>query len=185
MGKLVLITGGARSGKSSYALHRGEQIVGSRHFLATCPVTDAEMYLRISRHRDEREGRGWQSIEEEINIADQIENIENPGSILIDCLTLWINNLLYRAELCQETFDEKNVALACNTLILAVAGCPGTVICVTNEVGMGIVPDNPLARRYRDLVGCCNRLLAAAADEVVLVSCGIPLFLKKNEQTTG
>ena len=70
------------------------------------------------------------------------------------------------------------MAWECQRLLLAVAACRGTVICVTNEVGMGIVPENPMARRYRDLVGCCNRLLAAAADEVVLVSCGIPLILK-------
>jgi adenosylcobinamide kinase / adenosylcobinamide-phosphate guanylyltransferase len=178
MGNLIIVTGGARSGKSSYALQRGEQIPGARHFLATCPVTDAEMSLRIDRHRQERQGRGWRSIEEETDIAGRIEAIEESGPILIDCLTLWLNNLLYRAELEQASFDEKDVAGECQRLLLAVSDCRGTVICVTNEVGMGIVPDNPLARRYRDLVGCCNRILAVAAEEVVLVSCGIPLILK-------
>jgi adenosylcobinamide kinase/adenosylcobinamide-phosphate guanylyltransferase len=185
MAGLILITGGARSGKSSYALKRGEALVGTRHFIATCPVIDREMQLRITRHREEREGRGWQTIEEEIDIAGRIEGIADAGAILIDCLTLWLNNLLYRAELAQKTFDEKNVAVECDRLIAAAAGCAGTVICVTNEVGMGIVPDTPLARHYRDLVGCCNRLLAAQADEVVLVSCGIPLFLKKDGQAIG
>ncbi len=182
MGSLIIVTGGARSGKSAYALQRGEQIAGTRHFLATCPVTDAEMSLRIDRHRRERQGRGWRSIEEETDLAGRIAAIEDPGPVLIDCLTLWLNNLLYRAESRRASFDEKDVAGECQRLLLAVAGHRGTVICVTNEVGMGIVPDNPLARHYRDLVGCCNRLLAAAADEVVLVSCGIPLFLKSTDR---
>lgn len=185
MGKLILITGGARSGKSSYALKRGEALAGMRHFIATCPVIDQEMQLRIARHREEREGRGWQTIEEEIDIAGRIEDIAAARVILIDCLTLWLNNLLYRAELGEKIFDEKNVAEECDRLISAAAGCAATVICVTNEVGMGIVPDTPLARHYRDLVGCCNRLLAARADEVILVSCGIPLFLKANEEPSG
>lgn len=184
MGRLILITGGARSGKSSYALARGEEIVGSRCFLATCPVVDEEMAERIRRHRLEREGRGWHSIEEEVDLAGQLGKAGDFGLVLIDCLTLWVNNLLFRAEKSDTVFVEQDMARECADLLTAVGRHPGTIICVTNEVGLGIVPDNPLARHYRDLVGACNRLLATAAEEAILVSCGIPLFLKRGINDT-
>ena len=178
MGTLVLVTGGARSGKSSYALARAEAVSTNRHFLATCPVTDAEMGQRIERHRREREGRGWQSCEEETAVAARIAALVGPGVVLVDCLTLWINNLLFQAERHRQVFDEPVLQQEVGQLLAAAASYPGTVILVSNEVGMGIVPDNQLARHYRDLVGTCNRLIAAAAAEVVLVSCGLPLVLK-------
>ena len=180
MAELILITGGARSGKSSYALLRGEAISHRRCFLATCPVVDAEMARRIDKHRQEREGRGWQCIEEETALATRLDQSGDFALVLIDCLTLWVINLLFRSEKTEKYFNEEDMEQACSELLGAVARHQGTVICVTNEVGLGIVPDNPLARHYRDLVGYCNRLLANAADEVILVSCGIPLFLKKN-----
>lgn len=178
MGTLILVTGGARSGKSSYALERAEALSADRSFFATCPVTDAEMGQRIDRHRREREGRGWTSCEEEIALAARIAALDGPGVVLVDCLTLWVNNLLFQAERHDEVFDEQALRREVGQLLAAISGYPGTVIVVSNEVGMGIVPDNQLARHYRDLVGTCNRLLAAAAAEVVLVSCGLPLFLK-------
>lgn len=180
MGRLILITGGARSGKSSYALQRGEEIAGQRCFLATCPVVDVEMAERIHKHRQEREGRGWHCIEEETDIAGQLDRSTGFDVMLVDCLTLWINNLLYQAEKSGEVFSEKEIKRQCDDLQASMFRYAGTVICVTNEVGLGIVPDNPLARRYRDLVGCCNRLLASFATEVILVSCGIPLYLKNS-----
>ena len=180
MGRLILITGGARSGKSSYALRRGEEIPGQRCFLATCPTVDAEMAQRILKHRIEREGRGWHCIEEETDIAAQLDRSALFGIMLVDCLTLWVNNLLFQAEKSSTVFTEDKMQQECDNLLASVHRYPGTVICVTNEVGLGIVPDNPLARHYRDLVGSCNRLLASAAEEVILVSCGIPLVLKNN-----
>lgn len=182
MGKLILVTGGARSGKSTYALERAEEISHDRSFLATCPVLDGEMRQRIEKHRREREGRGWRCCEEEIAIAARIAEIATAGVILVDCLTLWINNLLFAAEQAGEVFAETELRNDVDRLLRAAGTYSGTVILVTNEVGMGIVPDNALARHYRDLVGTCNRLIAAAADEVVLVSCGLPLFLKKGQQ---
>ena len=182
MGRLILVTGGARSGKSTYALERAEEISTDRSFLATCPVMDGEMRQRIEKHRREREGRGWRCCEEEISIAARIAEIATEGVILVDCLTLWINNLLFAAEQAGEVFAETEIRSDVDRLLRAVGTYPGTVILVTNEVGMGIVPENALARHYRDLVGTCNRLIAAAADEVVLVSCGLPLFLKKGQQ---
>ncbi len=178
MANLVLVTGGALSGKSSYDLEKSEGISGNRCFLATSPVSDGEMRQRIERHRREREGRGWLCLEEETDIAGLVGGIAPSGVILVDCLTLWINNLLFHAETRNGSFTEEELRHEIGRLLAAVAAYPGTVILVSNEVGMGIVPDNRLARHYRDLVGTCNRLVAAAADEVVLVSCGLPLVLK-------
>lgn len=178
MSTLILVTGGARSGKSSYALERCESIPGSRCFVATCPVIDPEMDERINAHKLEREGRGWHSIEEETSLAQLFTRLSGYETVLIDCLTLWVNNLMYQAELEGRVFSEKEIQGEAEKLVLAMETFQGTVCLVTNEVGMGIVPDNALARKYRDLVGSCNRYLAKKADEVILVSCGIPLPLK-------
>jgi adenosylcobinamide kinase/adenosylcobinamide-phosphate guanylyltransferase len=178
MGRLILITGGARSGKSDFALQLAEALPGPRCFIATCPVVDPEMEERIARHREERAGGEWQTVEEQTDIAAIL--LARPDALvcLIDCLTLWVNNLLYHAGQSGNLFSDTELRRQCDLLTQAAGGHQGAVICVTNEVGMGIVPDNPAARLYRDLVGRCNRMLAAAADEVYLVSCGIPLQLK-------
>lgn len=179
MAKFILVTGGARSGKSSYALERAESISDSRCFIATCPVIDPEMDSRIQAHKDERVGRGWHSVEEEAAIEELLINSCGKYEVvLIDCLTLWVNNLMYEAEKREATFDENEIRERAELLLASIEKYEGTVVCVTNEVGMGIVPDNALARKYRDLVGSCNRYLAKKADEVILVSCGIPLSLK-------
>ena len=178
MKKLILVTGGARSGKSSYALELCESLSEERCFIATCPVIDPEMDERIQAHKLEREGRGWHSFEEETGIANLFPKLGSFQMVLVDCLTLWVNNLMFLAEREGRTFGEKQMQETAEKLVQAIAGFPGSVCLVTNEVGMGIVPDNALARKYRDLVGSCNRYLAKRADEVILVSCGIPLHLK-------
>ncbi len=178
MGRLVLITGGARSGKSSLALTLAESSAGPRFFVATCPCIDQEMEERIRRHQQERAGRGWQVLEEEVALAQTVRACEPGAVVLVDCLTLWINNLMYLFEKSDKSFSDNDLDGHCQELLQAIADRPGTAICVTNEVGMGIVPEYPAARLYRDLVGRCNRLLAAAADEVIMVSCGLPLYLK-------
>ena len=178
MGKLILVTGGARSGKSDFALHIAEALPGPRCFIATCPLVDSEMEERIARHREDRAAGEWQTVEEQTDIAAILQAHRNDSVCLVDCLTLWVNNLLYHAEQSKKIFLDNELRQQCDGLLQALALHQGTVICVTNEVGMGIVPDNPSARLYRDLVGRCNRMLAAAADEVYLVSCGIPLRLK-------
>lgn len=178
MGKLILVTGGARSGKSDFALQLACAQPGPRCFIATCPVVDAEMEERIARHRQERTGGGWRTIEEQTDIAEIVQRHRDASVCLVDCLTLWVNNLLYHAEQSRRIFSDSDMRAQCALLIQAACAHPGTVLCVTNEVGMGIVPDNSSARLYRDLVGRCNRLVAAAASEVYLVSCGIPLRLK-------
>ena len=174
MAVIALITGGCRSGKSRYALERGESVeAGSRTFIATCPRVDAEMSERIRRHQREREGRGWQTVEEQTDLVRALRDTDAP-IVVVDCLSLWVNNLMYADG---ET-DEDSVADRCERFLEACGGREGTVLAVTNEVGLGVVPDNALARRYRDLLGRCNQTVAAGADEVVFMVSGIPNRIK-------
>lgn len=179
MGKVVLVTGGSRSGKSDYAQRYAEAEAGARYFLATCPRdtgADLDMARRIALHQQNRDGKDWVTIEEELDLAGALQALPPTATVLIDCLSLWLNNLLFIDE--GQVLDE----LAAARLSRQLAGCcrqrPGTTVLVSSEVGSGIVPENRLARRYRDLVGRCNQEVAAAADEVILVSCGLPLIMK-------
>lgn len=180
MGKITLITGGSRSGKSAFAQKRAEQEGGAKLFIATCPVTDEEMAARIERHIVDRQAAGWETVEEEADVAGQLGNSHDYTVILVDCLTLWVNNLMYLAGQENITLDEDGVTEKAAEIIQEARKHPGRIILVTNEVGLGIVPENEIARRYRDLVGRCNQQIAAAADDVYLVSCGIPLQIKGN-----
>jgi adenosylcobinamide kinase/adenosylcobinamide-phosphate guanylyltransferase len=175
---VILITGGSRSGKSAFAQQQAEQINGPRIFIATCPRIDSEMDERIYRHQQDREGLGWQTAEVSLRLSEELERTPAGTTVLIDCLTLWINNLMYEAEQREREISEDQIAALAEELGCAARAHQGQVFIVTNEVGLGIVPDNPLVRRYRDLVGRCNQVIAAFADHVFLVSCGIPLQLK-------
>ena len=178
MKKLVLVTGGARSGKSSYALSTAEALSEKRLFVATCPHLDEEMSGRVERHKRERQGRGWQTVEETTDLARVLaEETDSFEVVIIDCITLWVNNILYVSG--EENVDDYMIRDLCRLWLKSAVNFSGVVVCVTNEVGMGVVPDNRLARKYRDLVGTCNQLLGEMADEVILVSCGVPLFIKK------
>jgi len=178
MGNITLITGGSRSGKSSYAQRLAEQQPGSRLFLATCPVTDTEMEIRILRHVQDRRKGNWDTVEEAVDIAGRLREAVRYDTVLIDCLTLWVNNLMYAAEQAHRNLDEDRVMEKTQGVLAAAREHPGDVIMVTNEVGLGIVPDNAVARRYRDLAGRCNQCVGLAADRVYLVTCGIPLQIK-------
>ena len=177
MGTMILITGGARSGKSRYALNRALDISDTRTFVATCPVLDCELAERIKRHKAEREGQGWQTIEEQTNLPAAITAAQS-GLAVVDCLTLWMNNLMHEAKQAERSFGEDDTAKACQNVIRAVRSFEGSVILVANEVGMGITPDNALSRQFRDNVGRSNQVLAAAANEVVFVVSGLPLIVK-------
>ena len=178
MAPLILITGGSRSGKSAFAQHLAEEQGGSRLFIATSQPADPEMAERVRCHQKEREGRNWQTVEEPLAPAQVLAGCEPGTTVLLDCLTLWVSNVMHDHELSKKNMDDDVISLLAGKLAQAAREFSGSVFMVTNEVGLGIVPDNPLARRYRDLVGRCNQVIAAEADHVYLVSCGIPISLK-------
>lgn len=177
---IILITGGCRSGKSEYARRRAEAYPAPRIFLATAPPCDAEMKERIAKHRRHRDPSFWtETIEEEYDLVGVLRRLPPRATILVDCLTLWINNLLYQASSSPSSLlEEEEIQQRAEDLALAARRHVGTVLFVTNEVGMGIVPEDGLTRRYRDLVGRCNQILANEADEVVFLVSGIPLLLR-------
>ncbi len=177
--RLVLVTGGCRSGKSSFAQRLVEEnAVSGKIYLATCPVLDAEMAERVRRHRDERRGKGWETAEEEVNLAAAVAAVGAGTAVLIDCLTLWVNNLMYHGERAGRPPGEDDASRLAAELAAACRRRGGLTVAVTNEVGWGIVPDNPESRRFRDLAGRVNQAFAAAADEVHLLVCGLPTRIK-------
>jgi adenosylcobinamide kinase/adenosylcobinamide-phosphate guanylyltransferase len=179
MADVVLVVGGCRSGKSAYAQTLAESLPPPRVYVATCPIIDDEMRRRVEQHRAARRGRGWETIEEPLDLPAAIGRCAEHGVLLIDCVTLWINNLLYAAEHSGRSLDEAAVVRHCGEALDAADGCRGAAIFVSNEVGMGIVPENAQTRLYRDLVGRANQAIAARAGRVTLLSCGIPLHLKE------
>lgn len=168
--RVTLVLGGARSGKSRRAQALAEAApVDRRVFIATAQAFDAEMRERIDRHRADRDAR-WRTVEAPLDLAAAIAAADAPGALLlVDCLTLWTSNLL----LADQPLDP-----ALDALCAALAAARGRVVLVSNEVGWGIVPDNALARRFRDLAGIVNQRVAAAADRVELVVAGLPMVLK-------
>lgn len=183
----VLITGGARSGKSSFAekwcMRQGHETV----YIATGQAFDGEMRRRIDKHRDRRErtGYSWRTLEEPLLLAGLLRDLSRAGGpvALVDCLTLWLSNQLLQAEQ-QHGLSadcEQAVEREIEELSEAVRNYPGPLALVTNEVGSGIVPEYPLGRLYRDLAGIMNRRLAENCSEVFLVTAGIPIELKRLE----
>ena len=181
MSQLILVTGGSRGGKSAYAQRLAEALEGPRVFVATCPVIDEEMRERVRRHQLARSSRDWQTVEEPLDLAAAFRAAQGSPVVLVDCLTLWVNNVMYEAEQQKKVVAEADIARRCKPVIAAAREHGGHIIFVTNEVGMGLVPETALGRRFRDLAGRVNQIIAAACDEVYLVVCGQPLQIKKTE----
>ncbi|MFK5952251.1 MAG: bifunctional adenosylcobinamide kinase/adenosylcobinamide-phosphate guanylyltransferase [Desulfobacterium sp.] len=169
----TLILGGCRSGKSSHALALANQVPGDRKiFMATSVPTDGEMQERVEKHIQER-GDSWQTAEIPVDIPEKIELLApDVDVILVDCLTLWVSNLMFNEFDFQKIFEKTELL----TQVLKKTACP--VIMVSNEVGSGIVPENALARKFRDMAGFVNQKVAAASDRVTLVVAGIPMAVK-------
>ena len=168
---VTLVLGGARSGKSRYAEGLVE-FLAPRIYLATAEAGDAEMAARIEEHK-KRRGPGWETVEEPLDIAAALKaQSGRQKPVLVDCLTLWMSNLMAAG---RDAEDEVEALADC------LGGLPGPVVLVSNEVGMGIVPDNALARAYMDNAGRMNQAMAAAAQRVVLVTAGLPQVLKDAE----
>lgn len=165
----LLVLGGARSGKSRYAQRRAEAFPGRHFFIATAEAYDDEMRERIVRHRADRDAR-WTTVDAPLDLPEAIMRHDaDDAVIVVDCLTLWASNLLLR---------EADVDAATDRLCAAISGARGRVLLVANEVGLGIVPDNALARRFRDIAGRMNQAVAEAVYEVTLIAAGLPLRLK-------
>jgi adenosylcobinamide kinase/adenosylcobinamide-phosphate guanylyltransferase len=169
----LLIIGGAKSGKSRFALDICNRLSGKHIFLATAEAQDKEMKARIRRHQAERGGK-WLTVEEPLNVVSVIRDLDEEDTvILLDCLALWLNNLFMKFGENQDSIEQ-----AINELSRQLAIIRGAAVVVTNEVGMGIVPDNQLSRRFRDTLGSMNQEIARLAAKVVVTLAGMPLVIK-------
>ena len=171
--KVALVLGGARSGKSRYGLGLAENFPAPRLFLATGEARDAEMAARIAAHQAER-GPGWETREVPVELPEALSLGQGRyGAILVDCLTMWLANLMLREEV-----SEADLKAAGQSLLATLDRVATPTIFISNEVGLGIVPESPLSRKYRDWLGWLHQQVARAADQVVLVVAGLPLTLK-------
>ena len=166
---LILVIGGARSGKSRFALDRAAKLGRPRVFIATAEAGDDEMAARIARHRADRP-RGWRTVEEPRRLAQALSRFKG-GVVLVDCLTLWLANLM-------NDDAEFDPAPSVEKLLRSLRARRAAVVVVTNEVGFGLVPESPLGRAFRDAAGLMSQRVAEAADEVHLLVAGRALRLK-------
>ncbi len=166
----ALVLGGARSGKSALAEGLARETGLRRVYLATAQAFDAEMAARIARHRADR-GEGWETVEAPLALAAALAAADRPGTVvLVDCLTLWLSNVM---------LDGRDAEAEATGLLVALDGMAAPVALVSNEVGLGIVPDTPLGRAFRDAQGRLNQRVAALCDAVAFCAAGLPLWLKR------
>ncbi|MDU2065836.1 MAG: bifunctional adenosylcobinamide kinase/adenosylcobinamide-phosphate guanylyltransferase [Sporomusaceae bacterium] len=181
MNKIILITGGARSGKSEFAEELAQKLgkEESLAYIATAQIYDEEMRQRVLMHQARRD-KQWQTFEAPYHAAETIRaSATSNDVILFDCLTLYLTNLLLAPDHPQDDAAHLDLILQeIDQLLVAARGCGKTVLFVTNEVGAGIVPENALARKYRDWAGWVNQKVAKTADEVYFVVCGLPVEIK-------
>jgi adenosylcobinamide kinase/adenosylcobinamide-phosphate guanylyltransferase len=168
-GHVTLVLGGARSGKSGFSERLAHETILERHYIATGRAYDDEMRERISRHRADR-GDDWQTHEVPLELTASLADLDGKGRVvLVDCLTLWVTNLM---------MDERGIDPEVISLVEQLRKSSGRVILVSNEVGLGIVPDNKMARDFRDHAGRLHQKIATVADEVFFVAAGLPLKMK-------
>jgi len=169
--KIIFITGGARSGKSTHTLKDASKLAGKKAYIATAEALDKEMRDRIENHKKQR-GKDWDTYEKPLRIAEVIQEIEGKyTAIVIDCLTLWLSNIMQSG---------LNISQEIAKLIetLRITHNTTHIYLVSNEVGMGIVPENDMARKFRDMAGILNQKVAEISDEVYLLIAGIPMKIK-------
>jgi adenosylcobinamide kinase/adenosylcobinamide-phosphate guanylyltransferase len=165
----VLILGGARSGKSARAQHLAEAAMGARVYIATAQALDDEMSDRIARHQADR-GNGWRTVETPLDLVGALESQIAEGEVvLVDCLTLWLSNLMH---------EGRSIEAETDRLCACLLSLDDDIVLVSNEVGLGLVPETPLGRQFRDAQGRLNQRVAAVCDTVEFVAAGLPLRLK-------
>lgn len=182
MAKLVLVTGGARSGKSSFAEKYVLSLAEKCDYIATAEILDEEMAERVRLHRERRNNGRWVNHEGYYSAEKVFQNLgDGTGAVLFDCLTLYMTNYMYGKGAVEGSFEERtsHVLRKIDLLIEAAKNCGRTVVFVTNEVGAGIVPDNVVSREYRDLSGWVNQHVAEACEEVYYCACGMAVDFKK------
>ena len=168
MAEIILVTGGARSGKSALAERLVEERGNTILYIATSEPIDAEMEGRISRHRARR-GAHWRTVEAALALPETLDNTDGDGPRLVDCLTMWLNNLIYY---------QHDLDTALEALMASLSRQQSDVVLVTNEIGSGLVPETPEARKFRDLAGELNQMVAALASDVYLSVSGIAVKIK-------
>ena len=185
--KIIFITGGARSGKSSFALAKCLTLQGRKAYIATAEALDEEMTKRIEQHKKQR-GKDWDTYEEPLKITEVMRELDgNYAALVVDCLTLWLSNLFMKTQ--SKGYGLQTIEAEIQKLLdslgqfkSSVAGDPGSGFCslyiVSNEVGMGIVPENETARNFRDIAGILHQKIAEVSDEVYLMVAGIPMKMK-------
>ena len=177
MSFVTFVLGGARSGKSRYAEGLAAKHRGPKTYIATAEAIDGETQDRIAQHRRQR-GAGWKTLEAPLDLVAMLTALKS-GFVLIDCITVWINNLMHH---------ERDVRAEIQKLCETLPAMRARIVIVSNEVGLGIVPDNALARAFRDEQGFANQRIAEVADEVFFLAAGVPMTLKKTRRkpaTTG
>jgi adenosylcobinamide kinase/adenosylcobinamide-phosphate guanylyltransferase len=169
----TLVLGGARSGKSSFAEQLAESGGLTKIYLATATAGDDEMHARIAQHRKQR-GAGWTTVEEPLALVDVLTREATVGRVvLVDCLTLWLSNLM---------FAERDPEIEAKRLVRFLDVSRYPIVFVSNEVGLGLVPETPLGRAFRDAQGRLNQIIAAAVPNVAFVAAGLPLWLKRSQE---
>ncbi|MBE9917090.1 bifunctional adenosylcobinamide kinase/adenosylcobinamide-phosphate guanylyltransferase [Paenibacillus donghaensis] len=180
----ILVTGGARSGKSSFAERWIMANTDQAVYVATAQAFDQEMKERIALHKHQRDHADftWRTVEEPVGLSELLRSLRSEAeapAVLVDCLTLWLSNVILAAE--EQEHMEQSIRAAIDELVAEVKEYPGPLVLVTNEVGDGIVPEYPLGRLFRDYAGILNQSVARVCGQVFLVTVGIPIELKSRE----